>query len=118
VPVDEPFGDRAQRCVGIVSPVEHVVGDSSDTSRDHPSTVLKATTRRGFLYSPKIMLRTIVPKIGLGKVRLSKRPAILSKILNYDVDRDVVLRVQWGHDTQPSLGLPSLWRLPTRIASR
>jgi hypothetical protein len=27
MPVDEPLGARAQRCVGIVGPVEHVVGD-------------------------------------------------------------------------------------------
>jgi hypothetical protein len=48
-------GARAQRGVGVVSPI---VGDSSDTSRDNPSTVLKATTLNGSSYSPEIMLRT------------------------------------------------------------
>jgi hypothetical protein len=52
------LGASAQRCVSIKSPVEHVVGDFFG----HITGVLKATTRMGFLYSPEIMLRTIVSR--------------------------------------------------------
>ena len=35
---------------------------SSDTSRDQPSAVLRATTRRALLYWPKMKLRIIVSR--------------------------------------------------------
>jgi|HubBroStandDraft_3_1064219.scaffolds.fasta_scaffold663336_1 hypothetical protein len=39
-------------------------------------------------------------EIGFSEVCLSKRAAELTKVLNDDVDRDVIFGVQWGQGTQ------------------
>jgi hypothetical protein len=38
--------------------------------------------------------------IGLSDVRFSKRAAEVAEVLGDNVDRDVILGVQWGQDTQ------------------
>jgi hypothetical protein len=54
---------------------------SSVTSRAQPSEVLKATTRTGFLYSPLIKLRTIVPRSDCLFIGFSIRATKLSKVV-------------------------------------
>jgi hypothetical protein len=50
MPIDETLGGLRECVVGIVGSIEHFVATSSETSCDHPSTALKATTLSALLY--------------------------------------------------------------------
>src|SRR5262249_11715574 len=80
---------------------------SSVTSDDQPSTVLKATTRAGFEYSPlRILLTTRF--IGLGLISLDKSTAeLFSKIIDHNMNGDHQLARQeqamgFGYSSQHS----------------
>jgi hypothetical protein len=77
----------AQRCVGIVSPVEHIVGDLlghipgppfDGVEGDHPQRV--PVLPRDHIVDDRIA-------IGFCEVRLSKRAAQVAEVLNDDVRR-------------------------------
>jgi hypothetical protein len=61
---------------------------SSDTSRDQPSDVLKATTRTGFSYSPLSMLRIKV-SLSASFSELTIRPTDAAKVVENEIDLDI-----------------------------
>jgi hypothetical protein len=104
MPVDEPLGARAQRCVGIVSAVEHIVGDFLGHVPGPPFDGVEGDDPQRVPVLPRNHVADDRPEIGFSEVCLSERPAQVAEVLNDNVGRDVIFGVQWGHDTQLSQG--------------
>ena len=114
VAIDEPF--RVVREVSSASKARSStsLAMSSDTSRDQPSAVLKATTQRALLYCPEMKLRMIASRSA------SARSAQLAEVVDDQVDRDVLLIIgNEVHQTQltrppPTTVWPLLWGRASR----
>ena len=69
---------------------------SSVTSRDHPSCVLKATTRTGLEYSPEMILPMMATFIGFRFISLHISAAKFTKVIEHEVNNGVVPERAWG----------------------
>jgi hypothetical protein len=106
MPVDEPLGAHAERCVGIVSPVEHIVSDFLGHVPGPPFDRVEGDDPQRV---PVLTRNHVVDdrtEIGFGEVRLSKRAAQFAEVLDYDVDVSAGSELPWQRGKHGSTQSP------------
>jgi hypothetical protein len=98
--VDEPLGTHAQRRVGIVGPVEHLVRDVlGDIPRPPFNGVEGDDPRRTPVLPPKLCCGPSY-RSRRQQCRSLERLTQVAEVLDDDVDRGVIFRIQSGQGTR------------------
>ena len=74
-----------QLAVLIRAALAQIAGDVSDTSRDHPSAVLKPTTRTGFALTAFQQIVNDTFEFGVCNVRLRPSASEPAEVVEYEV---------------------------------
>ncbi len=99
--IDMPVDDSASWTRSMISSAM-----SSDRSRDQPSAVLKAITRRAFFYRSEMKFRMMRDR--LGRDRSQRRPPELAEVLDHELPRktgESIFSAWWARDP-PADGVP------------